>query len=331
MLFYSMSNDVLLIPPLRDEVRGLIIGRNTLAAAFKDARHLPPMLKNLHVCQRCYSIDSCVIHHKSLERGDSRTSGLGKIFDDKTNHLNDAHVAFFRKWEDLIQLEQGDIHRFRRDIWEAESLPKEKQGRCWSHLELVGKSMHPDDIGNHVYEFQRHRDVVAHVFGTTNDDEEAVQKVTELHTHMSVGDPIVVSSETNHINLGIGYVARFRKTIVSVSLTRPFRGLPSRITTYFDEKENQTFAGMKDHLQGRDATHYRIDKDEISTGMGLVRSNMLTLFMKEEDGGDAKRRRLIVDLEEPRFSTSKTHTSQGSNQHLNADQLRAADQVLNGR
>ncbi|GAB5585844.1 DNA replication endonuclease-helicase Dna2 [Umbelopsis nana] len=321
LLFYSMSNDVLLIPPLRDEVRGLIIGRNALASAFKDSQHLPPMIKNLHTCQRCYSIDACVIYHKSHERGSNRSSGLGKIFGDKTNHLIDTHVEFFRQWERLIQLEEGDTHRIRKDIWEAESAAKEKIGRCWCHLELVGKSTHPDDVGQHVYEFRRHRDML---------DADDADKVAELHTHMSIGDPIVVSSETDHINLGIGFVARVRSNTVSVSLTRPFRGLPSRITTYFDEKENQTFVGIKDSPR-RDTTHYRIDRDEISSGMGLVRNNLLTLFLKKEDGGDAKRRRLIVDLEEPRFHTNKSYIDQHSNQHLNADQLRAADQVLNAQ
>lgn len=333
MLFYSKTNDVLLIPPLRDEVRGLITGRNTLAAAFKDSLHLPPMIKNLHTCQRCYSVDACVVHHKSLERGTAQSSGLGQIFEDKTDHLNDDHLEFFRKWEELIRLEEGDIHRLRRDIWTVDSYTKEKSGRCWSHMEFIGKSTHPDDIHKNIYDFQRHRDevnrAIANHQGDADDDEEVVSSVTKLHGHISVGDPIVVSSEADHINLGMGFVTRIRKTILTVSLTRPFRGLPSRLAIQFDEKENQTFVGVKD-ASTRDNTHYRVDKDEIAAGMGLVRNNLLTMFLREEDGGDAKRRRLIVDLEEPRFSTTKEHLDHTPNHDLNTDQLRAADQVLNG-
>ncbi|CAO3672650.1 unnamed protein product [Umbelopsis ramanniana] len=334
MLFYSKTNDVLLIPPLRDEVRGLITGRNTLAAAFKDSLHLPPMIKNLHTCQRCYSVDACVVHHKSLERGTAQSSGLGQIFEDKTDHLNNDHLEFFRKWEELIRLEEGDIHRLRRDIWTVDSYTKEKSGRCWSHMEFIGKSTQPDDIHKNIYDFQRHRDevnrAIANHQGDADDDEEAVSSVTKLHGHISVGDPIVVSSEADHINLGMGFVTRIRKSILTVSLTRPFRGLPSRLAIQFDEKENQTFVGVKD-ASTRDNTHYRVDKDEIAAGMGLVRNNLLTMFLREEDGGDAKRRRLVVDLEEPRFSTTKEHLDHTPNHDLNTDQLRAADQVLNAQ
>ncbi|KAI8582478.1 hypothetical protein K450DRAFT_227370 [Umbelopsis ramanniana AG] len=333
ILFYSKTNDVLLIPPLRNEVRGLIIGRNTLAVAFKDNLHLPPMIKNLHTCQRCYSVDACVVHHKSLERGTAQSSGLGQIFEDKTNHLNDHHLEFFRTWEELIRLEEGDIHRLRRDIWTVDSHTKEKSGRCWSHLEFIGKSNHPDDTHQNIYDFQRHRDEVNRAILNhqgDDDDEEVISNVTRLHGHISVGDPIVVSSEADHINLGMGFVTRIRKTILTVSLTRPFRGLPSRQALHFDDKENQTFAGVKD-ANTRDTTHYRIDKDEIAAGMGLVRNNLLTLFLREEDGGDAKRRRLIVDLEEPRFSATKEHLDHTPHHDLNTDQLRAADQVLNAQ
>lgn len=328
MLFYSQTNDVLLVPPLRDEIRGLIIGRNNLATAFQDAGNLPPMIKNLQTCQRCYSINACTIYHKSVERGTPQSSGLGKLFDDKTSHLDDGHIAFFRKWDELIQLEEGDIHKLRRSIWTTGSKEKELMGRCWSDMELVGKSEQEDE-GRHLYIFQRHHQVVATAARSNN--EEASQKAKTLHSHISIGDPIVVSSEDDHINLGIGFVSKLSSTSVTVSLTRPFRGVPSRIHHHFDEKENQAFVGAADASGiDRDQTFYRIDKDEINSGMGLVRNNLLTLMLREEDGGDIKRRRLIVDLEEPRFSTVMPHLNEGANLKLNPDQLHAAHQVLTG-
>ncbi|CAM0138530.1 DNA replication endonuclease-helicase Dna2 [Umbelopsis sp. WA50703] len=328
MLFYSLTNEVLLVPPLRDEVRGLIIGRNNLATAFKDTRNLPPMIKNLQTCQRCYSVNSCTIYHKSVERGTPQSSGLGKMFDDKTSHLNDAHTQFFRKWDELIQLEEGDIHKLRRGIWTAGSKEKELMGRCWSNMEVIGKP-EQDDVDRHLYIFQRHHQVVA---TAARSGEEASQKARMLHSHISIGDPIVVSSEDAHINLGIGFVSKLSSNSVTVSLTRPFRGVPSRIDHQFDEKENQAFVGVVDaSTSQRDQTLYRIDKDEINSGMGLVRNNLLTLMLKENDGGDIKRRRLIVDLEEPQFATVMPHVNEGLSFDLNPDQLHAAHKVLSAQ
>ena len=54
-------------------------------------------------------------------------------------------------------------------------------------------------------------------------------------------------------------------------------------------------------LVGEDRITYRIDRNEMTGGMGMARANILSLFM---EGGDEKRRRLVVDLEEPKFSSA---------------------------
>ncbi len=44
---------------------------------------------------------------------------------------------------------------------------------------------------------------------------------------------------------------------------------------------------------------WRIDKEELSSGFSVVKQNLLKLFSTKD--GDEKRRRLVVDLEPPRF------------------------------
>ena len=73
---------------------------------------------------------------------------------------------------------------------------------------------------------------------------------------------------------------------------------------------------------------FRLDKDELTSGMATVRSNILRLF---HVGASEDHRRLIVDLEPPRFgrpSIAEKVTEQ--KQALNEDQRRALDRVLNG-
>ncbi|KAJ1954885.1 DNA replication endonuclease-helicase Dna2, partial [Dispira parvispora] len=63
---------------------------------------------------------------------------------------------------------------------------------------------------------------------------------------------------------------------------------------------------------------FRVDKDELTTGMGTIRYNLIALL---EESGDARRRRLVVNLEAPRFdcyipgeasATSSALTTSGS-------------------
>jgi DNA replication ATP-dependent helicase Dna2 len=70
-------------------------------------------------------------------------------------------------------------------------------------------------------------------------------------------------------------------------------------------------------------TSFRIDKDELSSGLGRLRDNLAQLFYAE---GDHKRRDLIVDLQQPRFNRlTDSHTPPA---HLNVDQQAAIDLVL---
>ncbi|KAG0003793.1 Tripartite DNA replication factor [Modicella reniformis] len=82
------------------------------------------------------------------------------------------------------------------------------------------------------------------------------------------------------------------------------------------------------HLQKNKIT-FRIDKDEMSAGIARSRNNIIQLFRKDADGGDAKRRHLVVDLERPVFHPLVNFQLQ--DQHLNDDQRRAVEAVLTAK
>jgi DNA replication ATP-dependent helicase Dna2 len=71
---------------------------------------------------------------------------------------------------------------------------------------------------------------------------------------------------------------------------------------------------------------FRVDKDELATGMGRIRDNLLQLFVA---GGDERRRKLIVDLEPPRFDGPVRARLIPS--HLNSDQRDALKKVMAAR
>jgi DNA replication ATP-dependent helicase Dna2 len=64
MLYYVDAKESIRVRSLRNEVRGLIIGRNELAKWIKSRDGLPEMLKSPRDCEHCYASASCLVYHK---------------------------------------------------------------------------------------------------------------------------------------------------------------------------------------------------------------------------------------------------------------------------
>jgi DNA replication ATP-dependent helicase Dna2 len=64
MLYYVDAKESIRVRALRNEVRGLIMGRNELARWIKAKEGLPDMLRSPRDCERCYAADSCLVYHK---------------------------------------------------------------------------------------------------------------------------------------------------------------------------------------------------------------------------------------------------------------------------
>ena len=164
--------------------------------------------------------------------------------------------------------------------------------------------------------------------------------------HFGVGDPIVVSSEAGHFALAIGFVKEVHEKSIVLSLDRDVFEDPSRVATAAED--DQSFEGMwslnpEDNANPTAAaaaapprlpvnTVFRIDRDELTAGLGLIRNNIVNLFTAE---GDAKRRRLIVESEPPQFSARSDFAADVQQRlpnwnELNVDQQAAVEKVFTG-
>jgi DNA replication ATP-dependent helicase Dna2 len=76
---------------------------------------------------------------------------------------------------------------------------------------------------------------------------------------------------------------------------------------------------------------FRIDKDEMLSGTARMRNNLAQLFYPDDANGDAKRRRLVVDLEEPLFEDVWAPDPEEIPAHLNVDQRQAMRKVLTAK
>lgn len=70
MLYYTQGKAVQ-IPVSRNELRGLILGRNEMAMYMMRRqtnsveRFLPPTIDDECTCKRCYSLDVCMLYRKA--------------------------------------------------------------------------------------------------------------------------------------------------------------------------------------------------------------------------------------------------------------------------
>lgn len=81
-------------------LRGLIQLRNDLVY-YISANKLPTELKNEdRVCSKCPQIRVCSL----LQDRESSQATIG-VYENSISHLNDAHMSFFHKWYQMLELE----------------------------------------------------------------------------------------------------------------------------------------------------------------------------------------------------------------------------------
>ncbi|KAK6335585.1 Tripartite DNA replication factor [Orbilia brochopaga] len=331
VLYYLETSETIRVPSLVDELRDLMIGRNKLARYLYSNIDLPPMLGDKRTCGKCYAKTSCFVFHKTIENGTAETSGVGEIFAKETAHLNETHSEFFTKWEALLSKEEKDMEKFRKELWVMTSKEREAAGRCFSDLSMIPESAPTSNdqvskINRFHYRFVKKMPSPSFSF---------------LESQISVGEPIVISDEDGHFALAKGYVVKVSSKWILVAVDRRLHN--SRVRQEgFHETKNQTFSAIMEILE--DGTtkplppassqeaemSYRMDKDEFSNGMSLIRNNLVELVKAD---GNPRLRELIVELAPPVYKMSSTayplpSASQGK---INVDQKNAIEKVMSAQ
>ncbi|KAK9333963.1 DNA replication factor Dna2-domain-containing protein [Lipomyces starkeyi] len=299
ILYYLDLSQTLNVAAVRNEIRGLIMGRNEIARSINNPDYVLPMSRNAAMCKNCFSKKSCFVYHKAVEDGDGFTSGLGSIFDEATEHIKDEDKIFLKHWDRLITLEENSMAKFRQEIWLMTALERESLGRCFASLKVDGmrRSHINEKINRYEYIFSRAE--LSNMY----------ESLSFLASQINVGDPVIVSDDFGHIALAAGFLKEIGPDTIVVSLDREF-------------DSNQHSIKSTPHQR----VLFRVDKDEFSSGMALVRNNLVRLIEKD---GDEKRRRLIVAKEKPKFlRTIHPHIPAECDGRLNNDQLKALDKVM---
>ncbi|GAA5914570.1 hypothetical protein JCM5296_006275 [Sporobolomyces johnsonii] len=272
---------------------------------------LPPPIDDERSCKKCYVGDACMLFRRAVD-GDpcistDAANPLQAIYEEKIGHLTEEHAEFFKTWEKLISYEEQELVRFKKEIWTMEAEERAQVGRCFAGMVIDDTHVRDEASAAKIHRFiyrLRRQDVLASQPSPT---QRAAHSL--LGGALSVNDPVVVSLEDPRV------LALARGFILALTPHDVVLGLDHSLTNYPQTKGTAVSSLV-----------FRIDKDELAAGMGRIRDNLIQLFVA---GGDERRRRLVVDLEPPRFDASLVSAKDRLiPSSLNDDQKLALERVL---
>ncbi|XP_014751083.1 DNA replication ATP-dependent helicase/nuclease DNA2 isoform X2 [Brachypodium distachyon] len=316
LLYYLHTDQTLGIKVKRSDLIGLIMRRNDLASEILKAsisQSFPPMIQIPSSCNGCRHLTSCTIYHKA-HGGTAATSGLGDLFDNLVNHLTVAHHNFLKHWDRLIDLEARISQVKKKEIFLPHHSNTESKNSAPCYFVLDVKNEHSIDSSGkskrYIYNFVRQK----------MQPETAGQpepQVESLDFTLKSGDCVVLSTQSGRIAVATGSIRDISRSHITVSLSRRLR-LP----------------GSSSLLEQGDLQRelWRIDKDEFSSSFATMRLNLIQLFAQNPQ--NSKIRKLVVDLEAPRFDSGGLLSQDPALSYLrsltslNDDQQRSLQKIL---
>lgn len=305
ILSYIVIGDTLKVAVVWDEIRSLLIARNSLAAFSRhsvrqgyegpfDSEALPAPISDDFLCKRCDWNEVCMVNQFAKEGNSAENIPVPDLFEAETMHLTTKHMDFYNHWNRLLGLEGSTLNMYRKQIWTMTSASREAGGSCFGNMKishmLSEETLSTNSAGGNNKRFN-------YVMIGLAEDQKAERKLKFLESSFHNGDPIVISDEDGHVYLATGLLLNGASHQVTIEVNRRL------------------------DINKR----YRIDKDELFAGMSLARANLVQLFVKS---GDNRRRDFIVDLKKPRFLSTSPSYFLDKKESFNVDQTRAIEKVL---
>ncbi|KAK7350768.1 hypothetical protein VNO77_09705 [Canavalia gladiata] len=320
LLYYLQSDQTQGIMVQRSDLIGLIMRRNELASDLLKAltlQQLPPMLQSPSMCRGCRHFNVCSIYHKA-HGGSTESSGLGELFDSHTNHMTSLHSEFLRHWDRLIDLEAKETELLKKEVWRSHSLKSPNSGGLSSIVLDASQGIpHQKSLKDNHFIYCFVRQDTSSLSGISDASSNASLK-NDLDFTLHRGDHVILSNESSHQIIAKGVISDISQVHVFVSFSKRLR-IPG------------SSSAARDLVQ----QVWRIDKDEFVTSFAIMRFNLVQLFLQNDQ--NAHLRRMIVDLEAPRFDSGSIVSQDPaisyvwSEKSLNNDQRRAILKILTAK
>lgn len=302
------QNDFKLLVNIRNELSQYLVYAVT---------NLPEIIQK-ESCERCFSVEPCMVLNKLVENGCAENSGINTdLYEGLTGHLNNAqYKTYYEHWDKLITKEEGIMNFSKTDLWRNSADYRESNGGYGvGNLSLVGYELGKSQ-NKFVYMFER--------------DTSKFPPLTS--SQLNTNDRIILSDEKSMFGLTWGYIRLIRPDIIVITTDRNWSNSAVRMPD-FNIANNQTFRSVLRNIEADGSQElsdyilsktFRIDRDQMFHGMAVARFNLLNLFLPD---GDYRRRELIVELKPPEFSDVPNFNYEEMKPLLNSDQLKAIDMV----
>jgi DNA replication ATP-dependent helicase Dna2 len=238
---------------------------------------LPELLANDHMCKKCYANRECMMYAAS-ERSSTVPGGdydpfkthsvlLGHF----TGHLTAADFSYFQEWDRLIDLEAHAGASLAAESWLKSSVEQEKAtAKCMSSLVFD----QAESLEGVVFDEENS-------FGTMPVGTMSFtrSKSSSLHTPLfnlgfEKGCHVIVSTDSTSTSPS---PRRAKMHIVRGFLDRATESQVFVRATKDDVIRIQKIAQLNAR-QGQPESLFRLDRDNVATGVGTLRQNLVNLF-----------------------------------------------------
>lgn len=242
---------------------------------------------------------------------------ISDLFQEKTGHLTPSQLEFFRQWEQLITYEEQDLNKFRKELWTMGAREREERGRCLSSMVMDSTYRAPATQATGA--LTKHMRIHQYTYRFVRDLPRSLASGSKasslLSGHISVNDPVTLSVEPNLLAVARGFVLELK---------------PTEIVIGVDHVLSEEYIDLRLPAQSKNSSErhiFRIDKDELASGMSRIRDNVAHLFYVK---GATRLLDLIVDLRAPVFSNVAPSCMEALSKSsiLNVNQLQAVEHVL---
>eukprot|EP00172_Hildenbrandia_rubra_P003107 Plantae.Rhodophyta-Hildenbrandia_rubra.ctg4569.p1 GENE.Plantae.Rhodophyta-Hildenbrandia_rubra.ctg4569~~Plantae.Rhodophyta-Hildenbrandia_rubra.ctg4569.p1 ORF type:complete len:1110 (-),score=131.42 Plantae.Rhodophyta-Hildenbrandia_rubra.ctg4569:3712-7041(-) len=315
----------ILISGSRSELIAIIMARNKLAQYVNiDVGYgeLPPLLRGRqNICEKCFINDSCLLQYKLCGQGPKQavTDGPGEeLFNRKTAHLSSMDAVYYKEWRSALAAEEAVASKSISNLWTVPAHEAEKNGTGIADLALVAEryGSEVEAPGERVVQvLKRH-------------PQSRLSPILKQCHH--VHGYVIVSLQNNH------EVPTERMKDAIVSKPAVANGFISDITDNCVSVLVERNLGEWMARMSIDSTisTWRIDTIEILASYTIAKQNLELLFTSEESGGSEKLRSLIVELQKPKFKSTRnclltcSQRKQIAHLSLNDDQTIALELAL---
>ena len=243
---------------------------------------LPEVLTSTHSCKMCYSNRECMMYYASdannapqhaPSRGVYRSHG--QLLNHFTGHLEPDDLNYFRDWDRLMDLEADATIRLTTSSWLMDSMDGEAEsGTTVSSLILelgaIGEQSGTEDKQTVNIVARRSKDSPLATHFTSMNIESGNHVIVSTDT-TSLCEPEKVNSNGHRsrrkqMQIARGYIDSIKEDQIVIRFSVQEY---SQIALY--ARKTGTAVSMEE-------IKFRLDKDDVSTGIGTLRQNLINLF-----------------------------------------------------